>query len=81
MVYGRGGGVEGEEHVVGAPFDELSDVIILSHGFVLLRVLHGAPGEHRHGEGHRKTELYVVSGVIVPSHQPSLHVRQPRPVL
>nr|GME18824.1 hypothetical protein Iba_scaffold21410CG0040 [Ipomoea batatas] len=71
-----GGGVESAEEVIGAPADEVPDVIIFSGGLKLVLVLNHTPAQHRHRERHRKMELSVVSGVVVASDQPSLDVRQ-----
>lgn len=45
-----GRGVEGEEQVISAPLDEVSNMEIFSDIFVLVLVLDHAPAQHSHGE-------------------------------
>lgn len=78
-----GRGIEGQEQVISAPLDELSDVVIFIDGVELVTVLNQAPAQHRHRISHRKIILHVLAGVVVTAHQPSLRhrvvpVRQPR---
>lgn len=76
-----GGGVESAEEVIGAPPDEVPDVIILAGGTKLVFILDHTPTQHRHRKRHRKMELNVVPGVVVAANQPSFDVRQFGPVV
>ena len=73
MADGRSG-VEGAKQIVGAPPDELSDMVVLPDGLVLGAVLDHRPAEQRHGEGHREVELDVVAGVVVAANEAALDI-------
>ena len=75
MADGRSGGVEGAKQIVGAPPDELSDMVVLPDGLVLGAVFDHRPAQQRHGEGHREVELDVVAGVVVAADEAALDVR------
>ena len=75
MADGRSGGVEGAKQIVGAPPDELSDMVVLPDGLVLGAVFDHRPAQQRHGEGHREVELDVVAGVVIAADEAALDVR------
>lgn len=61
------------DEVIGTPLDRLQGVAQLAGVGDLLPVFHDAPRQHRHGEGHRQTKLYVVTRIVVSSYQIYLH--------
>lgn len=67
LTNGIGGRIEGFEKVIGAPFDDIFNVIELSSSFVFRAVFDYTPTQHSHGECFWEMELYRISGVVIPA--------------
>lgn len=45
-----GRGIEGEEQIISAPFDEVSHMVVFTNGLIFVIVFNETPTEHSHSK-------------------------------